>query len=420
MSCDLSNVAIHFLESGIKVRPFSIDIRRSRQNDNKFDHVQATITREAGEHIIDKHTFKEPIEIKIDEENVIYRGWYKTDSTSLGRNEAVLEIKDPRKILRSGTVDQEWHEITLKNVVEYIFERRQDPHNVLRVPSILSSQAHELKAQHNVFLNGSDMVEDFLLETIPFANGDGNFDFREESPYSALMEVMSIWETSFWVNKNGILVVGPPDLLGDTYGAGRGYGNWHISEWNLPDNTTPLKAVVVKGQMDQKQLQEGDKDWGIITDRQKYETRAAAGFLDDNELEETIILNGKKETTDPKALKNMARSAFKKQHTKNNRGSMVIDVTASSGIPTSEFVDLRVGDRVLVNNANVRCDVLNEGVYAIHSVQHDITGSDGWTITLEVTKTITNGSELKERFWYFDPTDPDMASDSLPTQPIQF
>jgi len=427
MSCELSNTRVHFTVSGIKVIPFSLDIRRARHEDNQFDHVQAKLTKAAGEHIIDNHVDREPVEILIGEnEDKLYRGWYTTDGVTLGQEQSTLEIADPRKILRTGAIDKEWGSITLGNVVNYIFERRQDPHNVFTSIEITSPGVDTSMLQHGdleIFGigggfdvaadTGNHGIENFIRETVPMLEGDGNFDFREDSPYSALAEVADIWETEFWVDQDGTLIIGHPDLTANVFGCGRGPNNWHISEWNLPENPTPLKAVIVKGKMDQK----GGKDrnleeaWNIITNKKKFQTRAAAGFLDDNSLSETIVLNGKKETTDPEVLKRMARGAFLTQHTRNNRGSIVVNALVENEIDPGQYAGVDIGDKIVVNNIDAECDILQEGVYDIHSIQHDINGEDGWKITLEVNKAITNAENFKDRFWYFDPTDPLMTQD---------
>jgi len=424
MSCDLSNIHIHFIESGIKVRPFSLDVRRSRQTDNQFDHVQAKLTRTAGDHIIDNHVDKEPVEIIADADGSrLYRGWYTSDGVKLGENTSILEISDPRKILKVGTIDKEWGRITLEKYKNSVFERRVDPHNVLTGKEFTTERVDDTKLQFQTdgasqedienepeFMDG---VFNFAAEITPMVNGDGNFDFREDSPYSALMEIADIWETQMWVDQNGKLMIGHPDLSATIYPAGQGANNWHISEWNLPENPAPLKAVYVKGKMDQK----GGKDtnleeaWNVLTDKKKFQTRAAAGFLDDDSLEEVVVVSGKKETTDPEVLKKMARGAFYNKHTENNRGSIIINCMVDNEIPVSQYAGIDIGDQIAVNQFESGCENIREGLYTVHSIQHDINGSDGWSITLEVNKAITNGGDVKDRFWYFDPTDPDMTED---------
>lgn len=426
MTCSLSNIIVHFTESGIKIRPFSLDVRRSRQNDDQFDHVQATITNKAGQHIIDNHVDREPVKIVADDDgNNLYRGWYTTDGVRLGESKSILEIADPREILRTGTIDQEWNKISLESVVNYIFERRQDPHNVLTGVDFPTPKVDTVKAQH-LYKDDNFNVEqdpetgqplwgvaDFIKDVNPLQNGDGNFDFREESPYSALIEVTDIWETQLWVDQDGTLKIGHPDLSATVYPGGRGPNNWHISEWNIPENPTPLKAVVLKGKMDQK----GGKDniaeeaWNVITNKKKFQTRAAAGFLDDDDLSEVMVVSGKKETTDPKVLKRMARGAFLEHHTEKNRGNIIINAMVENEIPISQYAGVDIGDRIFVNNFSADCNKLKEGLYDIHSIQHDINGEDGWSITLEVNKAITDGQKFKDRFWYFDPTDPEMTEE---------
>lgn len=428
MGCDLSNFIIHFKESQIKIRPYTIEIRRSRQSDKKFDHVQAKMPREAGQKIIDDHIEREPIEIIADSDgNKIYRGFYKAEGAELGRNDAILEVSDPRRILTTGAIDKEWNKITLEKVVNYIYDRKQDPHDVITGIRFDEDDIDTEKTQH-LFedddyntegneQNGEPMygLLDSMKEVLPHHDGDGNFDFREESPYSALLEVTNLWETKFWVEQNGTLVIGHPDISATVYPAGRGRQNWHISEWSLPANPTPLKAVVLKGKMDQKGGKDNDLEelWNIVTDKKKFETRAAAGFLDDDSLEQVVVLDGKKQTTDPKVLKRMARAAFFEHHTMNNKGSITINPMVDNEVPISDYAGMDIGDKLFVNNYKTECDNhLKEGLYGVSQITHEIDGKNGWRIKLSVNKAITKSESIKERFWYFDPTDSDMADNN--------
>lgn len=429
MTCDLSTIKIEFLVSGLTLRPYSLDIRRSRSNENNFDYVKAELRKEAGEEINNEAVRKEPVEIVAGENRSrIYRGWYKQNSVTLGESKSTLKISDPRKILRSGTVDKEWDSITLKNVVEYIVGRVQDEHNVLTGWGMTSPKANTSKAQHNTaaFLPRSDSnkesdfsnaLADFAKELVPFQEGDGNFDFREESPYSALKEVCDIWETSFWVDQDGTLYIGKPTMSADIYTAGRGSDNWYISEWDLPNNSTPLKAAIVKGKKSEKEPDEdvpfgGDGIWGVVANQKKFQTRAAAGYLNSNELEETLVIDGKKETANSETLQRIARRKFFEEHSKGNRGSVSINAMVENNISQSQYAGVDIGDKIAVNNLDADCNKLKEGLYDITGLKHNIDGTNGWQIRLDVVESITDADKIASKFWHFDPTDPEMSQDN--------
>jgi hypothetical protein len=423
MACDLSATTVRFTKSQINITPYSLDVRQSRQEENTFDHIQATISKKAGDAVLDNHIENEPVEILMGESSSkLYRGWFTFDALSHGESQSVLEIKDPRKILMRGYIDKEWGQITLRKLVNYIFLQRDDPQNVITDVEFASPDVDlsKLQIEDPTDWYGIDVqrtpegatewssgLVNFMEETNPAGSGDGNFDFREETPHSALLEACNIWETSFWIRPDGTLVIGGPELETTVYSGGRGPKNWHISNWNLPEIATPLKAVVVKGKMDQKGGKDGNAEefWNVITDKKKFQTRAAGGFLNDDNLEETIILNDKRPTTDPKVLRSMALRAFYEHYTQNNRGSITINANVDNEIPPSQYAGLTVGDKIIPNNIGSDCDKINPGLFDIHSIQHDINGKEGWKITLDVSRSIVDADRLETAFWYYDPTE---------------
>lgn len=433
MTCNLSHIKVNFVKSGLSFRPYTLDIRRSKQSGNTFDHAQAELKREAGVKIQDKAQSNEPIKIIGTEGgDVLYRGWYRDDAATLGTTKSTLKIVDPRKILKTGTVDKEWGRITLQKVVEYIVNRRQDPHNVITGVEIAEGKVDISKLQHPTadfpllpsfsrdrtyaFPKANNALTDLYKETVPWNDGDGNFDFREESPHSALMQVCDTWETEFWVDQDGTLYIGNPARTIDIHGAGRGSKNWYISNWELPNNPEPLKAVVVKGKMDQKGGVDNNLEelWNVISNKKKFQTRAAAGFLNNDNLSETLVLKGKRETADPEVLKNIARRKFLKQHTNGNSGSVRINAMYDNNISQSQYCNVDVGDAIMVNNIDTSedCQDIEEGLYGIYGLKHDISGDSGWEIRLDVNQIITDAKNMQTKFWYFDPTKSDMTEDN--------
>lgn len=415
------------MRTGTKIRPYSYDIRLAAQGDKQFDHVQAIVTEEAGRYIMENNYSREPVEIRNQEDgSVLYRGFYSKDNIQLGESKATLEINDPREILGLGSIDKEWNSITLKKLTKYIFKNRVDKYNVLTGLRFATPKVNDEKVQYEdpyievpgarESLDAIQATEDFVRDLNPWGGGDGNFDFREETPYSALMETVNIWETQFWVDSDGTLVIGHPDIETTIYPAGDGEGNWKITEWDLPANPTPLKAVVVKGKMEQKGGHDdslSEDVWNVVSDKKKYQTRAAAGFLDDNDLEKVIMVQGKKETSNPKALRRMARGAFLKIHSQQNSGSITIDADSDNGVPLSDYAQISIGDHIQVNNFKTDCNKLKSGLYSVQSIQHDITGTDGWSITIDVNMAIQDKSAFKDKFWYFDTGDSSMWSGDI-------
>jgi len=156
----------------------------------------------------------------------------------------------------------------------------------------------------------------------------------------------------------------------------------------------------------------GDGIWSVVADQKKFQTRAAAGYLNNNELEETLVISGKKETADSEALQRIARRKFVEEHSKGNRGSVTINAMVENNISQSQYAGVDIGDKIAVNNLDAKCNKLKEGLYDITGLKHNIDGTDGWQIRLDVVEAITDADQISSKFWHFDPTDPEMSDDN--------
>jgi len=381
---------------------------------------------------------KEPVTIELSHGKVLYRGFVENDAVGLGKGTAMVEISDPGKILRTGSIDKEWGKITLLNVVRYIKNQINDPKNVIKgvrfttpnpdemrlqfpeIAEVESSSGEQVRNPPEDHSKSQLGIANWLRETIPMTDGDGDFDFRQETPYSALNEVCEIWETDWTVDNEGNLVIGLRDLEADVYAGSQFAGDMYITEYNLPQNPTPLKGVYVKGKMEQKGGHDdniAEDIWNFITDKQKFETRAYSGFTNTDSTE-TVVLN-RKNTSNPKTLKEIAKRGFLKRFKRANSGTIVIDALASmdldaenpdpdSSVPLQYFCEMGIGDRIMVMDG-WGCGKPDPGVYSIESVHHKIDGQSGWSVTIKVAQDVTDN--LETNFWYFDPTDPDMTQD---------
>lgn len=417
MSCDLSDVTINFLRSGVKIQPLSVDIQRSRQYRNQFDSVSAEVTADAGDHIESRYTPKEPVTISL-HDTVLYYGYARHDCVNHGRTRSNLTISDPRRLLRDGVVDKEWGSVSLKTVAEYILDQTVDPQEVISGIELSDPNLDTEKLQHGNLGGGPDLladlelhgVENGLREALPLIEGDGNFDFREETPYSALQEVCEIWKVEMYMRPSGELVLGLPNMDATVYPAGLDSDTLRIVEYNIPENPTPLKGVYVKGGTT---TVPSDNDstsvtYSIVENFEKLQTRSYAGFTD-IDSSETLVVNAR-DITKPTTLKETARRTLINTVSRNNAGNIVIDVLASD-VPEEWFEGLIPGDLVAILLEKWNCVDARDGVYDIQSVQHDISGEKGWSVTLEVSAAITGFGDIETNFWYFDPTNPNMTED---------
>lgn len=423
MGCNLDNVTIDFKSSGVRIRPLSVDIDRSRQERDQFDAVFAEVTAAAGDHIQTNYTKKEPVTISVGS-TTLYYGYAQHDCVNHGRTRSTLTISDPRRLLREGIVDKEWNQVNLTNVTRYIYEQIPDPEGVLTGIELSDPELDVTKLQTETMFGldrtvqgatelTSDIIE-WAADLNPLREGDGNFDFREETPYSAMMEVCDIWEVEMFMRHDGTLVVGIPQMESTVHPAGLGDEIWRVVEYNIPENPTPLKGVYVKGGTAVAPAESGDSNvttYDVTQDLNKLQTRAYAGFT--NVSSDETLVGSARDTSDPTSLKDIARRKLINTVSQNNSGNIVIDVLASD-VPDSWFEDFKPGGHIALLVAGHDCIDAKDGLYDVHSVQHRLDGSEGWSVTLKVSAAITDAGSIETKFWYFDPTDPSMTEDGGP------
>lgn len=400
MPCDLAGVELEFLSSGMKIQPIAgtVEQETDRESLATFKlHVKAA------KHVLDNLVNREPVLVKASG-NIVFRGWVSHGNVTVGQTTGTVSLKDPLKILDAGAIEQEFHKTSLKNVAEYIWEQVHDPEGVLSGPEF-NTDSTTVKTQHKnqpvaESLGGPLFaVEDWLREKFPLTNGDGNMDFRGETPREAFAEVCQIWETKMFVKPDtGEFVLGFPEMDTNLYSAGAKNGVWKLTDINLPSRDDPFGAVYVKGQQPNVWNGPIENAPKRFVDDMNNVTPWAVASMDGYDGTPTALKYTK--TGDKDLLEDIAKRHLMKQFRKFNSGTCTVDMLASpDGI--NDLGPLKVGDTIGIAE-NKDCGVPG-GHFRIHGITHEIGGNAGWQTKFDVVGIPRQNITTKS--WDYAPLD---------------
>lgn len=422
MGCLLEGVAVHFLRSNMVVQPIKIDIT---QDPERNDWASVTFTRKAIDHIDTYLMDKEPIEIRGDD-NIIYRGWSSTGDIMVSKNTGTLNLRDPLELLEVGAVEWSRRKTTLRDVVNYLFSQREDPHNVLRGPDFTTDPdvtGYQLYEKNDVTnpLGDETMYADWLVDTLfleGIFSGPAMFDYNGESPRECLAEACKAFGVEMFVMPDGTFTVGSPDYRGTIYQASVYDTPWKIVGFSVPSFEQPIGPVYVRG-VDSLSLggdlvETIEELPGRYIDKVDHATPWASARMKGYIGEPMAIEYAKSNDLD--VLETMARSIIIQRFHAATRGSLDIDPLAQFGGENHPGLDalagLKPGDVVETVNTAM-CDV-PEAAFRVEGVSHSASGKSGWRLNLMVSAMVPN--EIISRSWHHNPTSAamdDMSSSEI-------
>lgn len=421
MTCSLSDAQLVFERSGMIIAPYDLDYRSRR---DRLDWAKARISRTAGEYIGDNSLEHEPVRIEVDG-HVIRRLMLPDSPVELGVEDAHLTLVDPLHILERGIVDKVFPRTTLRDVSEYIFEQRDDPNRVLEDVRITDPQlggvvTESYEARYPLWyawvettglVTGSRQIYDrldiagntlrLLDEFTEIVDREGGFDFDGISPKEALALVGKEFNVQAWVDDDGILWIGMPDVRADFFMAG-GPAPLKIKSYNVTEDAIPVSGVKVSG------------TYTLVTSGPYF--GGPTSTFDETKLQSWAVArrrnrsNGRMITLDTKQvmkgedLANIAVTRLRAEIHDSKSGSIVLNPLASDeeqGHPT----EISVGDHIgAFGNIEQDCkQTFDSDLFVVNGVHHRIGDDVGWEITVNVGKLADPG-DIEVDFWYFDPT----------------
>lgn len=422
MVCAFSDAQLYLPALNIRVRVYDVSYRN---NVGEYSYSTAKVTRAAGELIADNLKYTNPIECQMNGERV-FRLCVEPDGISLGSvksNTATVTMRDPRVILERGTVDILLDETTLGDVVEtYIWPTvvDNDPMGVIKGlkytdPSIDDSftEAYTDDLQRKIndtFPRDVEIeVPEYLdpmfkdererqltelgLDILEYAgevtgwtvralagmkNRTGGFDIESSSPKDAIQSVVDEFEIDSWVDDDGYLWLGHPDVESTPFVVGKEYGDLHLIDHGITQQPAPISRVFVEGRYKIVDIPGTDADVNV------FRARSLSEYTD-NKGGRTLFLEPKN-VSSVGEIESISESALRKRLFKSEYGRVVINgATKRNG--NFNIYDVGVGDHIYLIPSTVDCGPdIPGGAFAIQKIAHEISPQEGWRTSLIVGK----------------------------------
>jgi hypothetical protein len=389
MTCGLyGGLEVEFLRSGLTITPYEI---QTRSGQHEFSYTKVDITREDGELISEQAKEYEPVLLWFDD-HVQDRYLFHPEAVSLNNNSAKLTLYDAEKILERGTVNKHFQNTTLKDVINYIVRRTQDPNRAIKGIAHSETVLSDVKIKNPARLNQEGLLG-AALERITKAAAatygvgitDTSVKLKDMSPYEALKKVSSMFSLQTWVDPEGMLHYGLRGVSADSLVLGVEDGDAQLKEYNVTIGSGKLAQVILQGRYSY-----------ITNDRVTRVAQDVAGdtyaygkaYLVDENGEK---VDGRSDKPDqivsasgPKNVENAARRALVNHYMGRKNGNIVINAGASS--EKGELTNLAVGD-LLAASAEIEehCQrKVDTGIFTVQSVQHRLDKRRGWLIDVGV------------------------------------
>lgn len=431
MTCNLAEGArIEFLNSGVIVEVHNL----STQSDNsKLSHARVTVSSEAGKVIRKKGIDAEPVHVTIG--GVVQNRYlFPKESLEIRREEADFRLYDARKILERGVISQNFEEVNVGDITQFIFDQRDDPQGVLTDIRIVDNELLEAEKQTTkedlteYFLgshrdaaqgNVSSAIEDALALTRDFIGflGKGRgmpyneykgIEFEDTSPNDGLKRVEQDFGFTSWVGDDGVLWLGFPGSVPNNRHAVSGIPgdkNYSMREYNVTEGAFNVSLVKVTG----------ETHWFGGGGKPSDELYPIAEvWVEDPDTGE--VADGKIISPDePKPIWNLAsleqaaRNMLIGAAMNYRNGNIIFNGMAST--QQENLATMSVGDIIMVADyVEEHCsNDAASGSYIVTSTQHKFSPKSGWKITCEVGLIPSN---IQSMSVYYNASD-DEAYDDL-------
>jgi hypothetical protein len=419
MACELSNGELVFDKSGIRVQPREVTIQSSK---SRFSHARVKLSRKAGELIRDRAEFGEPCFIKIAgyEQD---RYYLAEDAVELKNSESWVTLYDGMKVLETGAISRHFHDTTLENIVDYIFERKDDPHNV--VEEVIHPDVEEPIEARNLrgAIFGQDGEEEGLLDSIGDSleksvagviewhhkvttgaevSDDTAIGFKEDTVLSAIQKIEAQFGFEFWLDSEGALHYLPASVVPTNgFVIGADERAIRIKEYNVVTRSGKINRVRLMGKYrflnptpDQSSLPYREVSMGMYA----YAEAWVPGMDGSTDAQEEPM-----NIHEPVPLEYAARRRLLSHFMDHKSGNIVVNSAASE--QKDGLAKISVGDTILtLDEIEDHCHrEVETGLFVVRAVTHRVNPRQGWETVIEVSG-VPSG-RIEQKSWLMDPED---------------
>jgi hypothetical protein len=440
----------------VEIRPVQLSLTKARK---QFDVCRAKFKPEVGE-MLKPHTRygddaqlnnRKVVDVLLNGRQV-QRLMFKPDSVDYGNDFTHITFHDLQKSLDDGLVDLQRETISAREAYQICFEKAtNDLINGISY-AIPANSGEVLVGESGIFVGAPDEggspfagvdelrglegdVRKFVFgatarkieqeETLQLTNSFFAVDFDRISPLKAILRLNEKFSLQTWVQPDGDLIVGTPEVTSQHHLAAPDDDRvWRYKDPRISHSREPIKTVIVEGAW----VDEPDVA-GLADDIGWFQGDNGSGVGDvvatgiatrtDVDRGKTIRIGNTKAKRD--ALPKIAKATMREKMKQQSTGTVELD-SELSGEYVSKLRNIEPGDLLqivphdeLFDNPNPgsgvvgsdpdvkdRCrDFVNNEVYLIDEVEHNVTGGGHWMVQADVG--MYSQAPIKSFLRYFDP-----------------
>jgi hypothetical protein len=366
------------------------------------------VSREDGQTIANRGDEYEPVLLKFSG-SIQDRYMLHPEAVSLHNEDATVTLYDAEKVLERGTVNKHFQNTTLKDVIDFIVDRREDPNGVI------------LGVKHPESGIGGAAVEDYgrlgqegtvgdianlLMEVVNIVVfpvvADTSLKLKDMNPFEALKKTADAFSLQTWVDQEGYLRYGFRGAKTNSLVIGENHPEIRLKEYNVSVGSGKLAQVILQGKYDYI-INTPDRKVKDLARPNVYSYGKAWLVDEDGNAVEGQTYKPDKvvPTTTPKEVEHSARRELILHYMGRKNGNIVINAGASTD--TETLTKLKVGDLVAAQ-ASIRehCDrAVDTGIFTVQNVQHKLDKRRGWLTTVDVAAL--PASDIASESWIENP-----------------
>lgn len=418
MACGVSDSQLVLDESGIRIQPYEITIESSK---TRFSHARVKVSRPAGELVKNSGKIGEPAYLTINGFQQD-RYYFSEEAVKLKNDEAWVTLYDGMKVLESGAINRHFHDVTLRDVVDYVVQRRDDEYGVVRdivhpdleKPINVRNLRGFWSGQNN---EGGGLLDDladwikkstfdaaelvFELQTAVKLQ-DTSIGFRDDTALSALQKIENQFAVTFWLDSDGLLHYTPSSVVPtNAFVIGADEDAIRLKEYNVTITGSQTNRVRLKGKyryLQPQPAQSGTPFRNVDSGLYAYAEAWVPG-MDGSTLAPDEPVN----IHEPVPLEGAARRVLINEFMTHKSGNIVINSGAS--LQQEGLAKVAVGDSVLaLAEIEKHCDrEIDTGLFVVNGVTHRVNTRNGWETIIEVSG-VPSG-KIRQKSWLMDPKD---------------
>ncbi|SEL17351.1 hypothetical protein [Haloferax larsenii] len=418
MACDLAGGELVLDNSGIRVRPYEFTVESSK---TRFSHARVKVSRKAGELIRDKADFREPCFLKISGHKQD-RYYLAEDAVELKNDEAWVTLYDGMKVLDSGAINRNFHDVTLRHVVEYVVERRDDPFDVittvvhpdLEEPIKVQNLRGEVFGQDNegggLLDEVADGIKESALSTLQTLSElqtrhkakDTSIGFKDDTALSAIGKIENQFMVEFWLDAEGGLHYTPTSVVpSHAFVIGSNEQAIRLKEYNVTIKSGKVNRVRLKGKyryLTPAPAQSSVPYQEVSMGMYAYAEAWVPGMPGSTDAPEDPV-----NIHEPVPLEHAARRRLLQHFMEHKSGNIVVNSAASQH--KEGLAKISVGDTVLVRDeVEEHCHrEVETGLFVVRGVTHRVNSRLGWETVVEVAGVPTE--KIEQKSWLMNPKD---------------